>query len=363
MNRIPILLLSGLTLAMGALSPSAQTTEQDTEEASRPTSEEITIFRSEPIGFRQNLPEPSPTDDPRVLQQGQVVERTVELPPAPTDQRDARRITAIVDVRPVLMRTRDERVRPGDPWTRLGTLGIVISRDEEGAADEIIELMRFITGFGGPGRFEQDVTALAPVLYGEQDIRVHIDTWFDPGWEVTVKLRYDTEDVGYRRPTFAEFVLHDQHIEAEDNRHSATITIPKGLNQPRLRIYSTGHSTDGREGNEFISSTHILRIDGKPIAMWRPWREDGSAFREHNPTSFRTEIDERELWSSDLDRSGWVPGDIVKPLIIPAPELDAGEHTIELEIIGIRPKTPNNPEHGFWRVSIAVVADEPWPEE
>lgn len=91
--------------------------------------------------------------------------------------------------------------------------------------------------------------------------------------------------------------------------------------------------------------------------------------RESNPTSGRRTIDGRELWSSDLDRTGWHPGQAVEPMMIPVPELTPGTHEIELTIRGIRPKPPgadpDDPEtthHGYWAVSAMVVADEPWPK-
>ena len=42
------------------------------------------------------------------------------------------------------------------------------------------------------------------------------------------------------------------------------------------------------------------------------------------------------------------------------PELTAGRHEIELEIIKIRQKDESN-ARGYWRVSAVIVADEPWP--
>ena len=61
-----------------------------------------------------------------------------------------------------------------------------------------------------------------------------------------------------------------------------------------------------------------------------------------------------------MTRPGWHPGTTVEPLIIPVPELTPGRHTIELAIQGIRPCGPDG-GHGYWRTSVVVVADEPWP--
>ena len=57
----------------------------------------------------------------------------------------------------------------------------------------------------------------------------------------------------------------------------------------------------------------------------------------------------------------------VDPLIVPVPELSPGPHRVELEILGIRPKEPPDEggveHHGYWVLSVLIVADEPWPEE
>jgi hypothetical protein len=73
------------------------------------------------------------------------------------------------------------------------------------------------------------------------------------------------------------------------------------------------------------------------------------------------DIDGRQLWASDLDRSGWHPGRLVEPVCIPLPELSAGTHTIELEIVNIRSQDQSG--YGYWRVSAIAVADEPWPSD
>ena len=82
-----------------------------------------------------------------------------------------------------------------------------------------------------------------------------------------------------------------------------------------------------------------------------------------NPWAGRKSVQGRELWSSDFDRSGWHPGLVVEPVMIPGPELGHGPHTIELQIKDIRAKKPDDEDHGYWVVSAVVVADEPWPRD
>jgi hypothetical protein len=220
--------------------------------------------------------------------------------------------------------------------------------------------MRFVTPFGGPATYIADLTAFAPLLTGETSVRVWISTWRKPAWKVTLTLTYTTEGVGYRRPRWATPIFNNE-VNAEQRLLKTTIEVPSGVARPRLHVISTGHATDGAGGDEFITRTHVLRIDGQEVTRWRPWSESGGSLRSINPTSGRMDIDGRQLWASDLDRSGWHPGLLVEPLRIPLPELSPGRHAIELEILNIRPKDQSG--YGYWRVSAIVVADEPWPPD
>ena len=123
--------------------------------------------------------------------------------------------------------------------------------------------MRFVTGYGGGGVFEQDVTALAPLLTGRRTIRLFLSSYSElPGWTVSLELVYSTEGVGFRRPAFAMPLFNDQHVTGEIRgrigRLKATVEIPQGLSLPRLRIISTGHATDGTGRNEFVTANHML---------------------------------------------------------------------------------------------------------
>jgi hypothetical protein len=297
--------------------------------------------------------------------------------------------TLIID--PVVLEE-NAMVRPADPWTRLGSVTIGAPRSlvapnarpgaashapapasatqpastqpaypATTAAPDEIELMRFVTPFGGPATYTADLTAFAPLLSGETSLRVWISTWKQPAWKVTLTLLYTAEGVGYRRPRWATPIFNSE-VTALESRLVSTIDVPAGLARPRLHILSTGHATDGTGGDEFITRSHVLRIDGIEVARWRPWSENGGRLRGANPTSGRSmKTDGRELWVSDLDRSGWNPGLLVEPMQIPLPELGAGKHTIELEILNIRPK--DQAGYGYWRVSAIAVADEPWPPD
>ncbi|MHC5001495.1 MAG: peptide-N-glycosidase F-related protein [Planctomycetota bacterium] len=298
---------------------------------------------------------------------GQVVERTVSLPAA-VPPIETRRIVARLRVTPVTS-MREGRRRPNDPWNRLGSVAVLVPPTSPGKPSREVELMRFVTGYGGGGVFEQDVTTLAPLLHGPRTFRLFVSSYSDlPGWTVSLELVYSTEGIGYRRPALALPLFNQQHLVAEPGRRAgrvmADIQIPPDLALPRLRLITTGHATDGAGANEFVTATHLLRVDGRVVARWRPWSEDGGRLRSRNPWAGRRMLEGREVWASDLDRSGWHPGEAVTPMILPLPELTPGPHRIELEIRGIRPESESGEPaaHGFWAVSAVVVADEPWAE-
>jgi hypothetical protein len=314
------------------------------------------LFERVTLDWDEIIQDPTPRGPHVVRSEGQVLETTIRLPDHPTDQRLAQRIVAEVRVRPALVET-DGRQCAGDPWPRIGSLSVV--RGASGKEAEV-ELMRFATAFGGPGRFVQDITPLAPLLSGTCTLRLMISTFKNPGWEADAYLTYSTEAVGQRRPVLTAPLFNDQELTAEDPRLEATVDIPSGLAQPRIRLITTGHATDGTGGDEFVTRDHVLKIDGREVWRCRPWAERGCHVRDVNFHAGRQVIDGRVLWSSDLDRSGWTPGEVVEPMIIPAGELTPGRHRIELQVLGIDPRSG---EHmGYWRISATVVADEPWPE-
>lgn len=343
-------MLRGLLPTLVVLSAAPPAAAQDTTV--------VRVFDGAAVRFEEDLREPVPRDDFIVSDQGRTLARTVPLPAAPADQRDAARIVATVTVRPVFADP-DGR-RPGDEWTRMGSLA-VMSTDDAGMPIEV-ELMRFTTGFGQGGSYTHDVTALAPLLSGPRELRLTLSTYRNPAWEVSVRLAYGRDGVGYRRPALAEPLFYEPALTADAAMLTATVEIPPGLARPRVRLLSTGHSTDGGPENEFITCTHVLRVDGREIVSWRPWSEQGGGLREKNPWAGRRTIDGRDVWSSDLDRSGWQPGLVVQPLLVPVPELTPGRHEISLEVVGIRPAGEEH-AHGYWRISGVVLADEPWPAD
>ncbi|MGI9014810.1 MAG: peptide-N-glycosidase F-related protein [Phycisphaerales bacterium] len=336
--------------------------------------ETVVIFNRAGIDWHADGPGWQAHDGYVSRERGQVIEARINLPQLPIDQRDARRIVLELTLEPVII-TDGEVQRFSDPWPRLCHVTVVPNGavdaglidddepgDDAGPKDSGVELMRVVSGFGGSSTFTQDVTALALLLDGETTIRVRLSTWTSPGWNVTLKAHFTQGEAGYRRPKLVQPIFRNLSLTAENNRAEAIVDIPPGLSLPRLRLLTTGHGGS----QEFMSATHVIRIDGREVMRLRPWREDGGSRHAENPSSRRLNIDGRELWSSDIDRAGWMPGSVVKPITVPLPELTPGRHTIELQLLDVVPPT-RGPEGnatsagGYWMISGQIVADEPWP--
>ena len=323
-----------------------------------PDVERVRIFDATPLTFEETRPER--TDGSFVIRwESQVAARVLDLPdPTPGGERLA--IRAVLTVQPRPGDPADDAGDPlVDPWTRLGT--VTVAPVGEGPPMET-ELVRFTTGYGAGGRYEADVTALAPLLRGRRLVRVFVATYGDtPGWEATFDLVYERAATGRRDPLLAAPVFDDPHVHAARNVLRRTLTVPAGIDVPRLRILTTGHATDGTGANEFVSAVHELRVDGRLVARWRPWRENGPELRPLNPWAGSISVGPgRDLRASDLDRSGWGPGLAVDPMIIPLPELRPGLADLELRIIGIRPEDPQTGAHGYFAVNATLLGDRAW---
>ena len=260
------------------------------------------------------------------LDNGRVVERVLELPEIPLNAR----VTTQLNI-----------WAADDPWDRAGNIQLVTTSGT-------IELHKFITGFGGTTSHQQDVTNLIPFLrQGPVTVRAFVDTWVPEAWMVDFSL--DIQPAEELAPTWNRFVFDDQDWRAGDfnnNRRSHSVAIPPNMEKVYLSYLASGHASDGSGGDEFTQRRHRIWIDGVEVFNHIPWRTDGRNFRRFNPHSGRW----GDVWSSDLQRAGWIPGDDVDPYVIGVSEyLTWGRHTIEYEIEGIEPDEGDG--YGYWRVS------------
>jgi Peptide-N-glycosidase F, C terminal len=328
--------MAGLML-LPACSRSLADTNPHAEEIARPR--EISIFRNAAIRWSPDSLRFFARRGLSYADAGRGAVTAVTLPTL----KGPHRITALLTVRPVPKSDREVC----DRYDRAGSIRITIP----GAPD--LEVLRFITAYGGRTDHEVDVTALAPLLQGRRTFLAHIDTWTSPAWTVDFSLRYtpipDFDNASWAAPVYR---TDNFNREAMPNGDSATIVIPAGLARVVLRYTATGHCTDGVDADEFVSKANVIAVDGFVVARFHPWRDDCRSFRDRNPYCARWTDGS---WSSDYSRSGWCPGVEVLPQEFDLTDhLRAGRHTIRIAIEDMRPRDAKG-NYGYWRVAAALV--------
>jgi hypothetical protein len=295
--------------------------------------------------------DPSRHDTPTVTasDNGRTLERTVTLePPA-----GPLRILARVTTRPIPKDVQSVH----DKWDRAGNVQLVVPDAPP------IEIVKFVTAYGGVTEHEVDVSSLAPLLRGECTFRGFVDTWVTPAWEMDFELTFEPladepipewaegwieEDPG--APDWVRSILYEQGATRkrfDEGRLASEVEIPPGTNRVVLHYLASGHCTDGRGADEFVTKDHVIRVDEVEAQRLRPWRDDCRDFRDVNPYCRRW-FD--GSWSADFDRSGWCPGDAVAPVEIDlTASLAPGRHVVDFLVEGVRPEDESG--HGYWRLS------------
>jgi len=299
----------------------------------------VPVFRDVALHFHPDSAAKFAGRGVKVEANGRVARTTVALP----DSRGPQRITALVTLRPVPKSDRDV----ADRYDRAGNVRLALG---DGAD---LEIVRFMTAYGGQTEYEVDVSYLAPLLRGRRDFRTYVDTWVSPAWRLDFSLRYTPAD-SFPAPTWAAPLYYAENFNAEQNGggDSVTVTIPPGLSRVVMKYVSTGHCTDGRDEDEFVSKANVIAVDGVVVARFHPWREDCRKFRELNPYCARWTDGS---WSSDYARSGWCPSQDVAPLEFDLTDhLTPGKHTVRFAVEGMRPKDKDG-NYGYWRLSACVV--------
>ena len=262
----------------------------------------------------------------------------------------------------------------------------------------VIELLRFMTPFGvgfysnqqGKHRrpvyipkwekevvWDEDISQLKALVSNTFYVGIWIDSWTEEGYvfdlsliysnrpRKTVKVKPLVNTVSYVNgqslPDFFPQTPLEEHFELDKNAKNV-----------KLYYIVTGHG--GHEGgDEFIKIKNSVSMDGKLVLDTIPWRDDCASFRRFNPSSgvwlkkdtasyidFKTdsykekEIEER-IASSDLSRSNWCPGSLVKPFVVDLGDLKKGEHTLQISI----PATlATEDKLNHWLVSAYITYEE-----
>jgi hypothetical protein len=234
-----------------------------------------------------------------------------------------------------------------DRYDRAGNVRLAIGDGPD------LEIVRFMTAYGGRTAYEIDVSHLAPLLRGRRQFRAYVDTWVSPAWRLDFSLRYAPAD-SFPAPTWAAPLFYAENFNAEQNGggDSVTVTIPKGLSRVVMKYVSTGHCTDGRDEDEFVSKANVIAVDGVVVARVHPWRDDCRTFRDLNPYCARWTDG---AWSSDYSRSGWCPSQAVTPMEFDLTDhLTPGRHTVRFSVEGMRRRDQEG-HYGYWRLSACVV--------
>ncbi len=301
---------------------------------------EITILRDAAIHFHADSAGKFASGGIAAEEQGRIAAIAATLPEAPP----AGRIRAILTVRPVPLDDRNVH----DRWDRAGNIRLAST----GCPD--LEIVRFVTAYGGRTDHEIDVSHLAPLLRGDRRFRAFIDTWTSPAWTVDFALSF-SPDSSYDAPVWVMPVYYTDAFKAEDEAAgggTAQLEVPQGLSRVALKYISTGHCTDGRDEDEFISKANVVYLDGRVVARVYPWRDDCRGYRDRNPYCARWTDGS---WSSDYSRSGWCPGVEVEPMEFDLSDhLGAGSHTFRFMVENVRP-TDENGHYGYWRISAYLV--------
>ncbi|MCK5127053.1 MAG: hypothetical protein KAR42_12440 [candidate division Zixibacteria bacterium] len=306
----------------------------------------VTVFSGNDIHFNQEEPSKFASDSVLSLDNGREIYRDIELPSFDKQTR----ITAHLEIHPL---PKDD-LNMHDNWDRAGNIRLA----KEGMED--IEIVKFITAYGGESVYDVDVSHLAKVLQGKCKIIGFIDTWASPGWKVDFSLTYETVDDSTGDEVYIDYIYNPQWVQGlifepsynlEKNGETGIeveIEIPEGLNRVVLNYFVSGHCTDGNGADEFVPKDNVIYVDGEPVFRFQPWRDDCTQFRSNNPYTRRWSSG---YWSSDYSRSGWCPGDKVDPVQVDLTDyLKPGKHVIRFHIENVRPKDEKG-NMGYWRIS------------
>ncbi len=241
-----------------------------------------------------------------------------------------------------------DSVKVQDKWDRAGNIRLAQADQPD------LELIKFVTAYGGPTEYRVELSHLAPLLKGTVDLRAFIDTWASPGWRVTFTLEYSKE----HNPLPVDWIvplIYEESITSEFDPIVMQVEIPDSSYRIEMHYLVSGHCTDGTDADEFESKFNVVKVDGLEILRYKPWRSDCTDFRDINPF---TRHWPDGTWSSDYSRSGWCPGDWVRPMVTDLRmDLPAGVHNMEFSIEDVRPRDEND-HYGYWRVSAYLVGWE-----
>jgi hypothetical protein len=243
-----------------------------------------------------------------------------------------------------------------------------------------VELVRFFTPFGVSGFndrrtvpglvwhdsafYKQEITGYLPLLRGEVWIGAFIGNYDKGGHRLSLRLKYypetrDPEPASapekwissvFNTLPILEMAGQQYGTMFDGDTLSVSVDIPEGLRSLQMVFITTGHGGWGG-GDEFNPKLNELLVDGRRVWAYVPWRSDCGTYRNYNPAS-------GNFWnglsSSDYSRSGWCPGSVSEPLVIPLDEVATGRHTFSVTIpLG----KPEGGSFSHWNISGVLTGE------
>ena len=201
-----------------------------------------------------------------------------------------------------------------DPYDRIARILVAVPGADQGS---FFEIGRYITPFGVKGKWDIDVTDLAPILTGgPKNFRSYLETYAQngQGWIVTASLIYvggipDPEPISVAPLPWDSLPVGDPPSQPIDKSlPPQTISFAVPPSRVRVRLLVTGHG-QGNSDNcaEFCDLTHSVLVNGAPIDSRSLWRDDC----DQNP------IHQKGSWQ--YPREGWCPGSAVNPWNVDIP--------------------------------------------
>jgi hypothetical protein len=232
-----------------------------------------------------------------------------------------------------------------------------------------IELVRAMTPFGGPMRFEADITDVLNGRPGPHTLEAYIDTWPQPsgvetgsdgGWFVSAWVAATPGPAPREVLAVIPLYYDSQRIPTVG---PLAFTLPPGTTRTRVEYRATGHTLEAGPidsacngaPEEFCRRTHTLSLDDQTVDEFVPYRTDcasvctlvsetigGSAI------SYCKENPRGRIASVRAPRANWCPGSVTPPRVL-EPALSPGEHQLSWRVSTLQ-------SGGMWRASAVVFA-------
>lgn len=243
----------------------------------------------------------------------------------------------------------------------------------------ITELMRFFTPFGvrqynhivlkdknwfNEVIYRQDITDLLSTFNNQEVwIGTFIGNYDKGGHQVSLEITAHSGESNAKIASnnFALPLFNTTNVlEMAGQEYGTLFSDPKGLTihftldkplpNAKLRYITTGHG-GWENGDEFVPKKNTILLNGKEWFSFVPWRQDCGSYRLYNPASGNFS---NGLSSSDYSRSNWCPGTVTNPMYIELGNLEAGNHTITIQI----PQgLPEGTSFSAWNISGILLGD------